>query len=281
MKIALGTAQFGLKYGAFNDSGQLSQDAVLEVLHQARLSGVDTLDTAAAYGVSESVLGRAGVSGFDVVSKCPALKGERQPSGRLQQCFEESTLALALDALYGYLLHDADDLFGESADEIWGALEQLKSQRRVKKIGVSVYSLDEARTLANRYPLDIVQLPANVLDPWFQSPGLGDEIEIHARSAFLQGFLLSAPDRLPEKFSRWRGVAEQFNQRCEQDGLSRLQAALLPLINTSQIARVVVGVDGVKQLREILQAVSTADGKSFDLKPIDGVDQVLLDPRRW
>ena len=61
-RLALGTAQFGLAYGINNKSGQTQLSEVQSILSEAKRCGVDTLDTAAAYGQSEEVLGSTGES---------------------------------------------------------------------------------------------------------------------------------------------------------------------------------------------------------------------------
>ena len=48
MKLALGTAQFGMDYGIANRAGRVSQDEVASILTRARSEGIDTLDTAIA-----------------------------------------------------------------------------------------------------------------------------------------------------------------------------------------------------------------------------------------
>ena len=54
MKLSLGTAQFGLKYGISNQCGKVRQDEVLKILSEAKSSGVNDIDTAIAYGTSEA-----------------------------------------------------------------------------------------------------------------------------------------------------------------------------------------------------------------------------------
>jgi diketogulonate reductase-like aldo/keto reductase len=44
------------------------------MLQLAARSGIDTLDTAIAYGESETCLGEAGVQAFKVVTKLPAIR---------------------------------------------------------------------------------------------------------------------------------------------------------------------------------------------------------------
>ena len=49
-KIAIGTAQFGLDYGVANKTGKLSISEIKKILNFAKSRGVDTIDTASAYG---------------------------------------------------------------------------------------------------------------------------------------------------------------------------------------------------------------------------------------
>jgi len=76
-RLALGTAQFGLPYGIANQAGQVSRKDVSAMLQRAASNGIDTLDTAIAYGESEVALGQAGTQGFKLVTKLPALPDDR------------------------------------------------------------------------------------------------------------------------------------------------------------------------------------------------------------
>lgn len=70
-KLVLGTAQFGLNYGISNTCGKVSESEVIKILDKAGSAGVFMLDTAASYGDSEAILGRVGVSDFEIVTKLP------------------------------------------------------------------------------------------------------------------------------------------------------------------------------------------------------------------
>ena len=69
MKLAIGTAQFGLDYGIANDHGKVSQKEIKKILDLARSSNISLLDTAMDYGDSEFSIGEAGSEDFDIVSK--------------------------------------------------------------------------------------------------------------------------------------------------------------------------------------------------------------------
>ena len=73
MKLALGTAQFGLPYGIANQIGRVSFGEGGAILRLARSAGIDTIDTAIAYGGSEDRLGEIGVTDWKVISKLPAV----------------------------------------------------------------------------------------------------------------------------------------------------------------------------------------------------------------
>ncbi|MFP6678012.1 MAG: aldo/keto reductase, partial [Pirellulaceae bacterium] len=58
-RLTLGTVQFGLPYGVANRGGQTSYSDVVKILRVCLDGGVNCFDTAADYGTSEEVLGRA------------------------------------------------------------------------------------------------------------------------------------------------------------------------------------------------------------------------------
>ena len=72
-KITIGTAQFGLNYGISNQNGQVSLTEIEKILDFSQRCGINSLDTAIAYGDSESRLGAVGIKEWDVVSKLPSI----------------------------------------------------------------------------------------------------------------------------------------------------------------------------------------------------------------
>lgn len=276
MKLALGTVQFGLDYGVFGSGRQVEQPEVSAMLDHARTAGIDLLDTARAYGESESVLGtEKAADRFRIVTKCPRLDGAKNPAAELLANFDASCAALRTNWLAGYLLHSSRDI---ELPGVLEALEQLVTDGRVERFGVSAYGFDEAKALCARYPLTLVQLPANVLTPWFRNEGLPHTVEVHVRSAFLQGFLLSNPERLPDQFRPWRDTLDTFRARAAACGLTQHEAALAPLLHSPYIHRVVVGADNLTQLGELIFAA----GVGFaDLGDFPEVTPELTDPRYW
>lgn len=286
MKLALGTVQFGLDYGVSNAKGKVAKPEVQAILELACQSGVSLLDTASAYGDSEVVLGQLDAAdSFELISKLPAMR----PGDIIEQCtraFQQSLENLKEQSLYALLVHQADDLLSESGEQLFAFLQRCKSQGKVKKIGVSVYTPAQLTAILDRYPVDLVQLPCNVFDQRFAQAGLIDRlqnngVEVHARSVFLQGLLLMEPDDLPESLLMAKAPLERFKQACEAHKVSRLSAAIACLVQNESINKLVVGVTSVKELKEIIDAYQLANSVSLAWHKFVVNNESLLNPSCW
>ena len=281
MKLALGTVQFGLNYGIANRGGQVPESAVAAILRTARDAGIATLDTAIAYGDSESRLGNAGVTRFDVVSKLPAL-GE--DISDIAEAVAGSLARLRIPQLYGLLLHRSQDLAGSRGSTVFAALSELKSRGLVNKIGISIYDPAELDAIAPGFSLDLVQAPFNVFDRRLETSGWLDRlkqsgIEVHTRSAFLQGLLLMPAGRRPEQFARWATQWSCWDAWLSETGLSPLEAALGFACGNGNIDRVLVGVDTNAQLVDIIRAATVRVSSAPERLANDDVR--LINPAKW
>ena len=284
MKIALGTVQFGMEYGVANIAGRVPTEGVKEILEAACSLGIDTLDTAAAYGNSEQVLGNVGVGSFKVISKIPQrAESIEHPAVWAQKSVERSLANLKADSLYGLMLHRPLDLLQSSGAELYEALLSIKKQGLVEKIGVSVYGPEDLEKLS-AFAFDVVQAPMNVLDQRLKSSGwLGrlnsSGTEIHIRSAFLQGLLLITADQRPDYFQPWKKLLADYEAWVEGQNLSSLQVCLGYLNQYPEISKIVVGVETASQLREIVSAVDTQIA-SFP-ESIQTGNLNLINPTLW
>jgi aryl-alcohol dehydrogenase-like predicted oxidoreductase len=284
-KIALGTVQFGLDYGIANNSGQVSISEIRNILKYAKMNSIDTLDTAIGYGDSEERLGAVGVSQWNVVTKLPALTDQiKDVKTWVREAVEQSMIRLQVDQLSGMLLHRPNDLLNKHGDDIYMALEELKFDGLVNKIGASVYVPDELDSLFSRYKLDIVQAPFNIFDRRLKESGWLDRLsnqgtEIHVRSVFLQGLLLMSDKNRPDQFRRWESLWCSWDDWLSEAKLSPLQACLWYVLSEMQINRVIVGVDNVEHFKEILNATKEI---SADIpKHLYCNDLDLINPARW
>lgn len=285
-RLAIGTVQFGLVYGVTNQDGQVSLGEAINVLSLAKEYKIKILDTAISYGTSEEVLGKVGVDAFRVVTKLPSLpEGQNNIASWVNEQVHGSLARLGQKKLYGLLLHRSKDLLGSNGVQLIQALADIKNDGFVQKIGISVYEPDELDMVFSKIKIDLVQLPLNVVDRRMESSGwlnrLKDEgVEIHTRSAFLQGLLLIERCKIPQKFSRWSNLWDRWHDMLNDSGVSPLTASLAYPLSHKQVDHVVVGVQSAIQLSEILQAVEKVNG-GLDTSFMRSVDLNLINPSNW
>lgn len=289
MKLALGTAQFGMPYGITNLAGQLTQEQTAEVLGLAYAQGISVLDTAMAYGDAEARLGHTGVQHFQVVTKLSqiplALPAEMADAGAwAKEQFAASLQRLGLSCVYGLLLHRPSDLLGQHGKVLLRAMQELQDQGLVEKLGISVYSPNELEPLLKLARWDLVQAPLNLIDRRLHTSGwlqrLKDSgVEVHTRSAFLQGLLLTHASALPSQFSEWLDLWRAWDQWQLATGCSALGASLAYPLSLPEVDKVVVGVSGLDDLRKILAALHAPVQEGWP--HIDSDDEKLINPSQW
>ena len=285
MKIALGTAQFGLPYGIANQAGQVTRSAAKVMLDLAAANGIDTIDTAIAYGESEAYLGEAGVQGFRLVTKLPAVPdGCDDVNGWVRGQVAASLARLGVNAVHGLLLHRPEQLLESDGKALFHALQGVKDTGQAQKVGVSIYAPSELEALTSRYRFDLIQVPFNLVDRRLHATGwlqrLKDEgIEIHTRSAFLQGLLLMPQAIRPAKFSPWSELWRTWHEWLLRHGVSAVQACLAFPLSFPEIERVVVGADSVNQLEQIISAATNTAPVDFPDLHCDAEN--LINPACW
>lgn len=283
-KIAIGAAQFGMDYGIANNSGQVSSNKIKEILKFSEKTGIKTIDTAFAYGNSEESLGLAGVEEFQIITKAPPGVLCKKGDDVIKQYLNQSLSNLKCRQIHGYLMHDATDLLGKDGDRNYKNLLKEKVNGRVKKIGVSVYQPEEIRLLLQRYELDIIQAPFNIMDNRLIESGVMDELhalqtELHVRSVFLQGLLLMNKRDRPKTFDRWDGLWNVWDEWLKATGMTAVGACLNYALSFKEITKVIVGVDSLQQLSEIHQSISLDD--FFIPNELLINDKMLLNPANW
>jgi aryl-alcohol dehydrogenase-like predicted oxidoreductase len=290
MKVGLGTVQFGMNYGISNVDGRTPVSEVKKILQVAEAQGMRVIDTAALYGDSEEVLGQTlePQLSFDIVSKTPRFSLDRiddNDAKTLEKTFLESLSKLRRSAIYGLLGHQVDCLFAVGGSLLMDKMVELKQRGLVRRIGVSVYSGQQINRVLDQYQVDLVQLPINVFDQRLLQSGhlrvlQRAGIEVHARSAFLQGLLLMDPRNLPPHLHCAVAQLSSFQLAAERSGLSPMQAALRFVVALGEVSCVICGVNNHHQLLEIC-AAEQRDTQPDDWSRFALDDDDILDPTKW
>ena len=283
-KFALGTVQFGIPYGISNVRGQVPACEVAQILRLASASGVDLLDTAQAYGTSETILGGAIFSeklNFKIVTKL------RRENNNGKVSISSSLRRLNQSSLYGVMLHSFDEYC--QAPEIYSDLLRAKMAGLVAKTGFSVYSpVQLEKIIADKVPFDIVQFPYNIFDRRFDviMPLLKDMgVELHVRSVFLQGLLLMVPTALPNYFNSVSSKLLSLHATAAACGISMPMLCLSAVKSNKYIDKIVVGVASLKELQANLDSFSSVpnlDGCiAVEIQKCQVDDEQIINPAFW
>jgi aryl-alcohol dehydrogenase-like predicted oxidoreductase len=284
-RLILGTAQFGLPYGVANRSGLIDRTEAAKILNLAWSEGIDTLDTAAAYGESERRLGEIGVRQWRIVSKLPAVPESAANVGAwVRTQIATSLRLLGTASLYGLLLHRPQQLLEPVGKALYRALLEAKDRGEVTKIGVSIYAPEDLDALGSHFKLDLVQGPLNIFDRRLSATGWlaklhSAGVEVHIRSIFLQGLLLMDPVTRPARFNAWQPLWDQWHRWLEEQSITPLQACMGFGLSQSDVDGIVVGVDSLLHLEGILESM-----KRVPLPPPEHLktdDLELINPSRW
>ena len=146
-QLCLGTAQFGLAYGITNAAGQVSEQAVAQLLDQAGNAGIRWLDTAQAYGNAEEVLGRHLPKShqFQLISKLPAQPQHAfrpQDTKLWEQAYQVSCQHMGVQCLHSLLLHAPGDLHKPGGNICRVGCGPTR-RGLVQRIGVSIYTAED------------------------------------------------------------------------------------------------------------------------------------------
>lgn len=284
-KLILGTVQFGLDYGINNRTGKPTAESVAAILDLAFQQGIRILDTAEAYGNAQEVIGdyhRASSHRFGIVTKFSA--GRKDLSDNLSERVAQDLKTLGVDHLYAYMFHSFKD-FETYYEGYRTDIESLKAQGLIRKFGVSVYTNSELESLL-AYPVDLVQLPFNMLDNQAQRGSLiaaakQKGMEVHTRSVFLQGLFFM--ESLPEKLKALKPYLDQVAKASVTYGIGLSDIALNYVVQQEQIDQVLIGVDTVAQLNQNLESLNCRMPAELmaQLNALRVEDDSLLNPSTW
>lgn len=277
-RLGIGTVQFGQAYGVSNSRGQVARSEVKLILELAARAGIGVLDTAANYGEAETVLGANNLEPFRIVSK--TLSVEKGVHAVISRVRESVRVLGAVDLL---LVHAVKDLRGPSGTTLWRALQALKAEGIVGGVGISAYVADDPVALAKQFRPDAMQLPFSLLDQRLLQDGslarLKDlDVEIHARSLFLQGLLFMS--RPPEQLSAAGPMLDQVRAKISAAQTTPLAAALGFVLSRPEIDVAVVGMTSTQELTEILSA-ALSPLPELDWQACALNDARILTPSLW
>ena len=294
--LSLGTVQLGLSYGINNADGKPSQETANEILDAALAGGINTLDTAGAYGDSEIVIGNwlktidpakrpfivTKAAGLDH-SSLEALRADL--FGRVKASKER----LGVDQLDLLMLHHFDDYLCDK-ENVRTVMQELKASGQVRFIGASAYSHHDYGEIAAT-GFDATQIPINLFD-WKQIENGGlkkladSGMMVFVRSVYLQGLVFQNPENLAPHMEFVRPTLEKFRFLCDKYQLTPAALALSYALSLPGVTSLVLGSEKAEQVKQNLelmdQAVELTDAQMDEIRELflDTPEQVL-NPGLW
>ena len=157
--LVLGTAQFDKNY-SFSKKG-LAEVDLKKILILFQKNKNFFIDTALAYKNSEKFLSKFNLKKFNVITKIESSQIN------WKEKLLKSKKKLKINKFYGVLFHNEKELLRKTPSEFIKIVKYLKDYNITKKVGVSVYTLKSLNKITKKFNLDLIQIPANILDRRF------------------------------------------------------------------------------------------------------------------
>ncbi len=289
-RIQLGTVQFGLNYGIANTGGKPSYESSRDIVATAYQGEINCFDTAAAYGDSEVILGRALnelklQEKVHIISKIAPFD-ERDMSSRETEEFiitsvENSLKRLQRDYLDVCLFHrDKDYVY-------FDVLDNLKSRGLIRGFGLSIDSTDYCDKLLESQ-VKFIQLPYNILDKRFDDfliQAAKRNIKVFTRSLYLQGLLLMAENQIKPFLQDVIPIRRELEQLASDSGMTMPELCARFVLSNPAVTSILTGVDNLQQLQQNIELLSKAPLPEDIYQQVKSIvpvfDEKIIRPARW
>lgn len=286
-KLILGTVQFGLDYGINNKQGKPSENEVKSILDCAHNNGITFLDTAEAYGDSQKRIGeyhKVANYKFNITTKYNSKINLPKSIGKR---VEYNLSTLNVDRLYSYMFHSFEE-YRLFYPDFKNDLNFLINDELIGKLGVSVYTNEEALKVLEDNSIQLIQLPYNLLDNLNKRKAVLKRakergVEIHTRSVFLQGLFFKELCQLPNRLQKLAPYLKLIRQIQENNNIQIQEVALNYALENKMISKILIGVDSLMQLQDNIKSASINIDENI-LKEVDKIDvkeTELLNPVNW
>ena len=276
---------FGCEPLGGTDWGDYSIEEVERAVDEAVKLGVNFFDTAAVYGLGLSeqrlssvlaekrhdlLIATKGGLAWSSEGCCRASVVRDSTPYNLSKNVERSLKNLRLERLPLFYVHWPDK--NTNFQSTFEHLNRLKSDGLIDKIGVSNFSLDELVEATQFIEIDVVQIPANILDMTaldaVRQFCSNRAIDIVTYNSLASGLLTGKyqrnsvfPDndrrsRLPEftgaKFHQNLETIAGLAKEAAASGLSLPQYSVCKLQDSPGVRSTIIGVKTVDQIREFI-----------------------------
>lgn len=278
-KIIIGVTQFGMPYGIMNKSKNDRKKKLKQILNFSKKKNIKALYTSKYYGNSNKLLGFENLHHFKIFTK---FKSEDLLNKKFILELNEVKNILKKDPPI-LMLDGFEKLSPKKALKIYDILLYLKKNKKIDRFGYSIYLFKDLKKICKNFKPDILQCPYSIIDRRLEKKSLlkylkFNKIEVHVRSIFLQGLLVVDPLKLPKKFLKWKKIFQKFSKSMSDHQVSNLSGCLNFVQNNKYIDQILIGVDNIKQLKEISNVKTN---KKIKYPNIFSKNEKLINPSKW
>ena len=262
-QIGFGGVEIGLEYGIQVDrqANLPTPRVAVEIVQRALELGVNVIDTARGYGESEHIIGSAIANARDAVVlmtkvSCPA-EDVHGPALRaaVNQSLETSLTQLQCAFVDVLSVHSASANILSRGDVV-ECLDRLRTAGKVRYVGATVYTEQEALAALQDPRIDVLQVAYSLLDPSMADrviplaaqTGVG----VVARSVLHRGVLTGkgAAGSVDER--RLHAHASGYGYLFDERTKTLPQVALRYVLSDARVSCALLGMDTLAQVEQNL-----------------------------
>ena len=289
-KLCIGTAQFGSHYGIANQTGIVKMHDIKKIKKFALSNGIRTIDTARSYGLNaegEKRLANVGIEEFTTLAKLPVSKPDKDRVSWVIKNIKESLKNLNLKTFNTVFVHNVNFLFDAKGNKIYEGLIKAKKIGLIKNIGVSTYTIEEIKIIIKKFKkINVIMLPFNLFDQRPLDTKILEKlaklnIEIYARSTFLQGLILIDHKKIPKKFNKWQKKFKTLDSLSKKLKMKKYEICLRYVLSNPYLDKVVVGSDNFTQLKKLI-IIAKKGCIKINIREFKSNNEInLINPSRW
>jgi len=288
MDLMLGTAQLGRNYGIANTSGKIVDEDATSLMVFAHESGIRWLDSGNDYGDCESRLGHISKTTgkqFSVVSKMYVADGQKTSFVSLIDEIKNIAERIYPNILDSVLVHNPNNLIESHDSVMMDALMYAKSEKYINRIGVSVGCPSQVYDILSKHKIDIVQIPASILNQQFDKTGTISYlkqscVEVHARSIFMQGLVFLDRDKIDNYFHDLLPTLDRIKNTAALHNISVCKMSI-EYIKSLCVDKIIVGVDSTNHLKQIVSDYDSESVNNIGFGCLGIDDDRFISPGRW
>ena len=283
-KLIVGTVQFGLNYGITNSNGKVTDDNINKIFNFCEDNQLYYFDTAQDYGDSEDILAKQ----IKINKKFKIITKGKFINKNIDDVINKSIKKF--NNIDYFLLHSYDDYKPEVIDK----LIFYKNKNFIKKIGVSIYTVEEAIKILDDENISVIQLPYNYIDNQWDNPIFKDklkiryDVEIHVRSIFLQGVLLNPIVNIPKNITKqdFDYLNKIIDEITTELNISKIELCFGYINSCEWIHKFLIGIDNFEHLKENYEIINkniklTSEQMLIIKEKTKNINNLICNPSKW